>query len=105
MPQPTPRDIQRDKFGVAGQDLTAALSRQLELSVDFGVVLTEVQPNGPAAAAGLQQGDVIIQVGPHPVRNLRDAAAALAAVPAGENIFVLIVRENYRAYTRVTIGK
>ena len=38
-----------------------------------GVVITEVQPDSPAAEAGLKQGDVIEEINRHPVKNAEEA--------------------------------
>jgi hypothetical protein len=48
---------------------------------------------------------VLIQIGSQPVRNLRDAAAALHATIPGERVFVMVVRHNFRAWTHITVGK
>ena len=72
--------------------------------MDFGVYAAEVAPDGPANRAGLERGDVIIQIGSYPVRNLRDASAALRTTIAGERVIVVVVRQDYRAFTRVTVG-
>src|SRR5712692_7891535 len=44
-------------------DVTPALAAQNNLTVDHGAVIVSVVPGGPAAQAGLQSGDVIVQVG------------------------------------------
>jgi serine protease Do len=59
---------------------------------------------GAAAHAGLEPGDVVIQIGPNPVRNLRDAAAALRTTVAGDRVIVVVVRQDFRAFMRVTVG-
>ena len=49
-------------MGVGTQPITPELQQQYNLSRDSGVLIAEVAPNGPAAAAGLQQGDIILKV-------------------------------------------
>jgi len=103
-PQPSPGELLQEKFGLTGSDLTPEIARRRGTAVDFGVYATQVAPDGPADRAGLERGDVIIQIGSNPVRNLRDAAAALRTSLAGERVIVVIVRQNFRAYTHVTVG-
>jgi serine protease Do len=68
------------KLGITVQPLTPGLAQQLGLrSGTQGVVVTEIDPNGPAAQAGIQQGDVIQQVNRLPVRSVGDMAKALAS--------------------------
>jgi serine protease Do len=103
-PQPSPRELLQEKFGLTGSDLTPEIAQRRGTAVDFGVYATQVAPDGPAHRAGLDRGDVIVQIGSNPVRNLRDAAAALRTTIAGERVVVVIVRQNFRAFTRVTVG-
>ena len=58
------------KLGIRVQPLTPELASELGLqSGAQGVVVADVDPNGPAADAGLQRGDVIVQVNRQPVRS------------------------------------
>lgn len=64
--------------GVQVQDLTQTIARELKIpSTTRGVVITEVDPSSPAAAAGLQQGDVIQDVNRQPVHNATEYERAL----------------------------
>lgn len=57
--------------GVSVQDLTPDIRQQLQLPPEVqGVVITGVDPNSPAAQAGLDQGDVIESINRQPVRNV-----------------------------------
>jgi len=93
------------RCGIQGQDLTDALAKHLQIRVRRGVLITEVDDDGPAAESGLKGGDVIVQIGPHPVRNLQDAGEAVMDVLAGRQVLIGIVRGRYKAYTRITLGK
>jgi serine protease Do len=58
------------RLGISVQPLTPELAGELELGAGAqGVLVAEVDPNGPAADAGLQRGDVIVQVNRQPVRS------------------------------------
>jgi len=105
MPVPTPKKILFDKFGIAGQDLTSTLARQLSTAVESGVLVSEVWRDSPALEVGLQRGDVIVQIGSHPVRALRDAAAALRNTRSGERVFIRVVRENYVTRGWIVVAK
>jgi len=87
--------------GLEVQALTPDLAQQLNLPENIkGVVVTQVDPNSDAAAAGIQQGDVIQEVNHKPVENMDEYQAAAASVgsqPAllllyrnGGNIYVVI---------------
>jgi serine protease Do len=58
--------------------LTSDLVRQLGLRAGTqGVVVSDIDPGGPAAQAGIQQGDVIQQINRQPVRSIDDVRRAL----------------------------
>jgi Do/DeqQ family serine protease len=74
------------RLGVRVQPLTPELASELQLqSGAQGVVVADVDPNGPAADAGLQRGDVIVQINRQPVRSgagLNEALGRSGSRPA-----------------------
>jgi S1-C subfamily serine protease len=93
---PAPRDADGEKLGMAVQPLTPALARPLGVSAGTqGLIVTEVDPYGPAADAGIRRGDVIEQVNQQPVRSVADLRAAIER--AGKNPLLLLV--NHRGTT------
>jgi len=59
--------------GVSVQALTGDLRRELQLPEGTtGVVITDLDDDSPAAQAGLQQGDIIVQVNHHPVTTVAE---------------------------------
>ena len=69
------------RFGMTVEPLTPEIARQLEIDRDTrGVVITDVDPSGAAASAGLREGDVIQQVNGKPVRSAEDVRSALNGV-------------------------
>jgi serine protease Do len=66
------------KLGIGVEPLTADAARRLELPAGTqGLVITQVDPSGAAAAAGLERGDVIVQVNQQPVRSVAELKAAV----------------------------
>jgi serine protease Do len=64
-------------IGVFAQTISPALADGLGLAQNWGVVLADVVPHGPADAAGLQPGDVILAVDGHPMLSLLGFTAEL----------------------------
>jgi len=60
------------KLGVTVQPLTPEIARQLDLKDTNGVVVTRVDPDGAASEAGLQRGDVIVEIDRKPVKSVSD---------------------------------
>jgi S1-C subfamily serine protease len=78
------------KLGVAVEPLTPETARQLELKPGAqGLVVTSVDPSGPAADAGIRRGDVIEQVNRQPVRSQGDITSALQR--SGQRPVLLLV--------------
>src|ERR1700691_1274173 len=81
----------KPRWGLGFTDMTPDLRQQLQLSGDLhGAVVEQVQPGSPADDAGLQRGDVIVEVNRSPVQNAEDVQKALAAVPKGQDALVLV---------------
>jgi serine protease Do len=53
-------------------------------------VVEQVQPGSAADNAGLQRGDVIVEVDRHPMQNAADVQKALSAVPKTQDALVLV---------------
>jgi len=72
--------------GLAVQNLTSSIRDQLGIPPNVnGVVITQVDPNSPAALFGLQEGDVIESINRQPVRNVADFNK-LAAQAKGQTL-------------------
>ena len=90
------------KLGVAVTPLTLELASRLRLPADRqGLVVTEVDPTGPAADAGLRQGDLIEQANREPVRSTEDLRAAVES--AGERPVLLLVTRGNEGSTFLTV--
>lgn len=70
---------QAGHLGVALTPITPDIASQLGIPRNTqGMVVASVDPNGPAASAGIREGDVIQQINHQPIRSAGDATAALA---------------------------
>ena len=86
------------KLGLAVRPLTADERREAEVA--GGLVVEEAR--GPAARAGLQQGDVILALNGKPVNSaeeLRNLAAK-----SGKTVALLVQREGGRRYVAIPLG-
>ncbi|MCA9236510.1 MAG: Do family serine endopeptidase [Planctomycetales bacterium] len=77
-------------LGMALDQLTPEVAQQLGLDGATGVVITAVEPNSPAARAGLEPGMVIRQIGRRAVGSVSDAQAALTNVTSGKGVLLLV---------------
>jgi serine protease Do len=78
-------------WGLGLADMTPDLREQLQAPSSIrGAVIEQVQPGSSADNAGLQRGDVIVQVDRHDVQSAADVQHALGAVPKGKDALILV---------------
>ena len=68
--------VHREEIGAAVQTITPTMASGLGLPQDYGVIVSDVVPKGPADAAGLKVKDVILTLDKRPVINVPQFAAA-----------------------------
>src|SRR5882762_9603089 len=79
------------RWGLGLADLTPDTRDQIQAPGDVkGAVIEQVQPGSSAEDAGLQPGDVILEVNRHKVQTAADVQQDLGKVPAGQNALLLI---------------
>jgi hypothetical protein len=61
-----------------------------------GVRLSGVRAGTAADEAGLQAGDILIQIGEHEIKNLNDMQSALMSYQAGDTVLLVVLREGER---------
>jgi S1-C subfamily serine protease len=100
--------VARGWLGAAMQPVrfNPAAQRRLGVESDTGLVLLSVEPDGPAASAGLLVGDVIVKLGGRPIENVEDLVEALGATDVVGRTFNLdLVRGGELIKADVLIGE
>jgi serine protease Do len=88
----------RPWLGAAGQSVTADMAQPLGLARPVGVVLNEVLADGPAARAGLRQGDVVLAIDGREVEDDAALNYRVATARVGQSVTVAFQRQG-RAQT------
>src|SRR5262245_39528501 len=91
---------ERGRLGLAVEPLTPDVARELGLKNARGVVVRDVDESGPAAAAGLQVGDVVVEVDHRPIKSVEELKQAVDRHQGGPLLF-LIQREGGAFYVAV----
>ena len=113
---PTPpkdRDHDRDKgpkvpvtfLGVETSSVPRVVSEQLGLPKGFGLVVDYVVPDGPAAAAGVQQNDIIKMLNDQILMEPDQLAKLIRSYAEGTNVTLTILRKNAETKVTVKLGK
>ncbi|WP_394005237.1 Do family serine endopeptidase [Luteimonas sp. WGS1318] len=102
-PQASAPDSAANALGLVGRDLDAAQRRQFGIAGDEGVLVGNAG-RGPAASAGITQGDVILRVGRTPVGSAAALDRALRDVKPGDTVMLLVRgRGGATQYRAVTV--
>ncbi|MBN8732182.1 MAG: trypsin-like peptidase domain-containing protein [Acidobacteria bacterium] len=83
--------VRRGQIGVLAQTITPTLAAALELGRDAGVLLEDVTPGSPAAAAGLKVGDIVLTLEGKPIENARQFGVNIYQ-NAGKTIHLSVLR-------------
>ena len=86
--------VRRARLGVAGQNivLPRRMVRRHELARDAAVQVASIERDGPAARAGLEQGDIIVEFAGQPVAGFDDLHRMLTEEKLGERVPVTVLR-------------
>ncbi|MFH1150852.1 MAG: trypsin-like peptidase domain-containing protein [Actinomycetota bacterium] len=97
------RPVSHPYVGVLGQTLTEGSAGTSELPVEQGVYVTQVLSGSPAANAGMQDGDVIVEAGGQTVETMNDLVAAVRKAGVGGRLEVTWYRGNDRKAATFTV--
>lgn len=85
--------VTRGRLGVGIQEVDDALAGTFGLDTPRGALVTSVEPDSPAAAAGLEAGDVILAFGKRPVETAGQLPSMVAASTPGKAVELEIWRD------------
>lgn len=91
-----------NRLGVKVADLTADQLKELDLE---GGVLVDHIGEGPAADAGIRQGDVIVRINSTPIQNVEQFEKMIKKLPAGKSVPVLVQRRGGPIFLALKVPK
>lgn len=95
----------RPYLGVQTQTINPAIASRYNLGTQYGEYIMEVVADSPAAQGGLQPGDILTQIGEHPIDQNTPFVNALFDYAAGEAVAVKFLRGTEWLETSVTLGE
>ena len=88
----TTTEAEESTLGLTAQELTPDIAKSLGLEEAKGVVVTEVEPDSPAANAGLKRGDVVLEAGGVPVNSSKEFRQATKDLEKRKPLLLLVRR-------------
>jgi S1-C subfamily serine protease len=95
----------RPWLGIIGMDVTKEVARYYGLGVDEGVLVVRVVPDGPAAEADIEEGDVIVSIDGRRISGIRDLQDVIKRRGVGSRVEVLIRRGGFEVFTKVMLAE
>ncbi|MBI1200829.1 MAG: Do family serine endopeptidase [Phenylobacterium sp.] len=90
------RTVVRPWLGAHTQSVDGAIAKSLGLELPQGALIADVWPGGPAARAGLRQGDVVLEADGKPVEDAAGLGYVLGAHRPGETVPLVVLRDGKR---------
>jgi serine protease Do len=84
--------VHRAQLGLIGQTITPEMADGLSLETDHGVVISDLEPNGPAAKAGIQPDDIIIGLNGRAMTSVHELEAYIFRLAPGTSVDLKVQR-------------
>ena len=97
--------VTRAYLGVMAQEVTPAIARAFKESEVRGALVGDVTPNSPAEKAGLQKGDIILDVNGKPVNGSAELRMHVSLMAPGTKVQVTVFRDGAQRTLPVTLAE
>ncbi len=97
--------VSRGRLGILMQQLTPELAKSFNLKDAKGVLIAQIEKDGPADKAGLRDGDVVIEYNGKPIADIRELSQAVASTKPGAKVKVKAMREGKPVNLVIVVGE
>jgi S1-C subfamily serine protease len=95
----------RPWLGIVGLSLTREIARYYGLPVDHGVLVTKVADGSPAEAAGMAEGDIILEISSVETRRIEDLVSAIHKRRVGEVVRIIAARNGREHFFELKLSE
>lgn len=97
--------VSRGYMGAGIQDLEGDLARSFGVEPNSGVLIGSIEPDGPAAKAGIRPGDIVTEFDGHKVTNVQELLVAVAGVIPGDRTTARVLRDGKARKVGVVVAE
>ena len=92
-------------LGIGVEDIDSAKAKELKLKEERGALITSVTPDGPAAKAGIKEGDVVMEYNGTPVQGTEQLQRLVHETPAGREVRIVVSRNGALQTLTATVAE
>ncbi len=97
--------VVRGMIGVQVQNVTPDLAKSFGMAEPKGALVAQVNPDTPAAKAGIHRGDIIVEFNGHPIHEMNELPRMVAETAPGSKATLKILREGKEKTLNLTIAE
>jgi len=98
-------EIRRGLLGVGIQTIDAEMAEALDTSVESGALITNIVPSSAAEDAGLEVGDIIVELNKEKIDNASELRNKIGLLRSGDQVNLKYVRNKKTLSTRAQLGQ
>ena len=98
-------EIRRGLLGVGIQTIDAEMAKALDANVESGALITNIVPESAAEEAGLEVGDIIVEVNEKKVDNASELRNMIGLLRSGDEVAIKYVRNSKTRSTNALLGR
>ena len=98
-------EVRRGLLGVSIQSIDPENASALGVEIDYGALISSIEPGSAAEKAGLQVDDIIIQIDNEKISNSRELANVIGLKGSGEEVEIQLVRNNNKINVKAILGQ
>src|SRR3984893_9245332 len=98
-------ELRRGWLGVSIQNVTDEIAESLNIKPARGALVGKIDPTGPAKAAGIETGDVVVKFDGKDIKEPKDLSRIVADTAVGKDVDVVVIRKGAEETRKVTLGR